>query len=253
MSQTLQILLTAAKASPAALDLQGRSIAPEFAVCTDKNDPMALRRVRVSTEAKGAQTQTDFLMRSLPCPGWDPPMPKLGDSLVVGFFQGNPHDGLFFGSVHNRTNPVFPKKDPWKDDWRVIPGDSTFLVGSNQVYGVQINLDIAIGENRSAVVGKNDSQTVGGDNCVKVEKKQVIEVDDDRIVKVGKKSTHRANLTVEIEAGIDVTIKTAVGAEIKIMPTGQIILRSGDGMVLPLGRMPMPPVPLKPLNIKCGE
>lgn len=253
MSQTLQILLTAAKAAPSALDMEGRSLSPEFAAVSDKTDPARLRRVRVTTEGKGARTQTDYLMRCLPCPGWDPPMPKMGDSLAVGFFQGNPHDGFFYGSLHNRTNPVFSKKDPWKDDWRVIPGESTFLVGENQTYGVTFNLDIAIGEDRTTAIGRHDKRQVGGDSCDRIEGKQVIQIDGNRTVLVkGLKDIHRANFTLEIEAGIDLTIKNGAGAEIKLLPTGHILLKSGDGMVMPLGRMPMPPLPLPPLNTSCG-
>jgi uncharacterized protein involved in type VI secretion and phage assembly len=187
-------------------------------------------------------------------------MPKLGDSVVVGFFQGNPHDGFFWGSVHNDTNPPFTKKDPWKDDSRVIPGESTFLVKQNQIYGVGGNWDIAVGENLTLSVGKSritsiekdDRLQVKGDRCESIEGKQVIQIEGDCILKSDEKITQRGN-KITIEATGEVKVRNASGASITLKPTGHIILKSGDGMTMPIGRLPRPTTNLPSLDLSCGS
>lgn len=248
MSETIEILKVAAKTLPNAIEMYGRTCSLEIAATSNNEDPAGLRRVRTALASKGGAFQGDWLLRVVPCPGWDPPMPKLGDSLSTAYYQGNPHDGAYLGSVHNDTNPPFEKKDPFKDDWRVIPGDSTFLVGKSQIYGVEVNLDIAIGETRSATIGKDDLLEVEGRSRISIEGKQVIQVEADRVLAVKDKSTHRGGTTV-VEADGEVTIRNGVGSEINLKKTGQILLKSADGSILALGKLPLPPRPLPPLDL----
>lgn len=250
MSQTIEILKVAAKALPNAVEDWGRSNSLEFGATSANEDPAGSRRVRAVLASKGGMSEGDWLTRILPCPGWDPPLPKLGDSLSIGFYQGNPHDGAYFGSIHNDTNPPFEKGNPWKDDWRSIPGDSTFLVGRNQIYGIENNLDIAIKGERTSSIGKNDRLKVKGDACAEIEGKQVIQIEADRILAVKNKSISRGGTTI-VEADGEVTIRNGVGAKIELKKTGQIILKSADGSVLTLGRLPLPPRPLPSLTISC--
>ena len=120
--------------SQTAEQMADRNMAATFCITTDIGDPLELRRVKVTTAAKGGNTQTDWMMRALPCPYWDPPMPTVGMSLVSENFDGNPHDGVIFGPVHNNTNPVFNKTNPALDDWRYIPGVSTLQIGGEANY-----------------------------------------------------------------------------------------------------------------------
>lgn len=118
-------LATAERASVVALDLEGRSLTLNFASVTDNLDPKNLRRLKVTTEADAGLIETDWLMHLNPYPGIDAPLPVIGSSVVVGFFDGDPHDGLWLGPVHNDTNAVHPKGSITQDKWEETPGNST--------------------------------------------------------------------------------------------------------------------------------
>lgn len=154
MSKLFDILTTSDRANKIALDMQGKSMAPEFGQVTDPfTDPTGLRRLKASPDAKVGSTEGDFLMRVLPCPYWDPPMPQPRASVAMGFFGGNPHDGAFSGIMVNQQNPPFDKVDIQNDDWRLIPGIATLQVGANA--------DTEIGNDRLLQIQGNDTQRVG--------------------------------------------------------------------------------------------
>lgn len=134
MSELGDMLARMHEVSQTAEQMADRNMAATFCITTDIGDPLELRRVKVTTAAKGGNTQTDWMMRALPCPYWDPPMPTVGMSLVSENFDGNPHDGVIFGPVHNNTNPVFNKTNPALDDWRYIPGAATLEIGGGASY-----------------------------------------------------------------------------------------------------------------------
>ena len=251
MSTTLQILLAAAKAAPIALDNEGRQSYIEIGIVTDNLDPANLRRIRVTTASKGGLTSSNWLMPVFDCATHDKPLPLIGATVVVGWFGGNPNNGFWLGAIANDTNKPFPKENIIDDDWRTIPGKSTYLVAKDQLYGIGGNQDVAVQGSRFTLVGGSDRREVGGDNCVMVEGKQVIHIEEDRVLKIEKKSIHQANIFIEIAAGLNVTIRNGAGAKIELKPTGHILLKSGDGMTMPVGRLPRPPLPLSNPDLDC--
>ncbi len=154
MGKLFDILTTSDRANKIALDMQGKSMSPEFGQVTDPfTDPAGLRRLKASPDAKVGSTEGNFLMRVLPCPYWDPPMPQPLASVAMGFFGGNPHDGAYSGIMVNQKNPPFDKLDIQNDDWRLIPGIATLQIGKNS--------DVEIGHDRSIGIQGNDTIRIG--------------------------------------------------------------------------------------------
>jgi hypothetical protein len=125
MSNIFRTLAESQKANQLALDGLGRSFGLLFAIVSNTADPLQLRRIKCTTEAKGGLTETDWLMAMKVIPGYDPPIPPVGSSVIIAFIDGNPHDGVYLGSTINRTNPQDQaQSDPVRDNSQTIPGDS---------------------------------------------------------------------------------------------------------------------------------
>jgi hypothetical protein len=152
-SRLLQILAESQRVNQFAGELQHRNDSTQMGIATNNDDPLGLRRLKLTTAAKGGLTETDYVMRVLPCPYWDPPLPVPGVSLALTNFDGNPHDGVWAGVMVNQTNPPFAKADPINDDWRVIPGAATLQVGRDR--------DTTIGQNETHRTEQNHTINVG--------------------------------------------------------------------------------------------
>lgn len=138
MASILEVLSVAQKASQFALEMQGRSFGLQFATVTNNRDPLNLRRIKCTSEAKGGLTETDWLMAMRLIPNYDPPMPEVGTSVVIGFVDGDPHDGIWLGPVVNRTNPQDNSQaDPVRDNSQTIPGNSSETIGGDSALTVK--------------------------------------------------------------------------------------------------------------------
>jgi Type VI secretion system/phage-baseplate injector OB domain len=125
VSNIFRTLVESQKANQVALEGLGRCYGLLFAIVTNTADPNQLRRIKCTTESKGGLTETDWLMALKVIPGFDPPIPPVGSSVIIGFINGDPHDGVYLGSTINRTNPQDQAQaDPVKDNTQIIPGDS---------------------------------------------------------------------------------------------------------------------------------
>lgn len=187
-----QVLIAGGQGAQLAKDLQGRQMTACFSSVCNIDDPNKLRRVKVTTDSKGAITENDYAMRELPCPFWDPPMPQLGQSIAINAFNGNPHDNYYTGVLVNKVNPPFPKADPINDDWRLVPGNKTLQVG----------------------------------------KKETIEVKGDRVIQTDGNEHHRINNILIIEAGKTIVIKNDAGASITLLENGSAVLADAWGKKL---------------------
>jgi Type VI secretion system/phage-baseplate injector OB domain len=137
VSNIFRTLAESQKANQVALDGLGRSFGLQFAIVTNTADPLQLRRIKCTTESKGGLTETDWLMALKVVPGYDPPIPPVGSSVIIGFIDGNPHDGVYLGSTINRTNPQDQaQSDPVKDNTQTIPGDSLERIDQNMTIKV---------------------------------------------------------------------------------------------------------------------
>jgi hypothetical protein len=105
-----------------ARQLEGRNPFIEPAIVMAIDDPLNRRRVRV-TLAKSPETMTDWLDRLIVSPSDDPPLPQLGQTVVVAFYSGDGHHGCYFGALTNDRNVEQKTTTPALDSARVVPGD----------------------------------------------------------------------------------------------------------------------------------
>ncbi|NJR40953.1 MAG: hypothetical protein HC781_21590 [Leptolyngbyaceae cyanobacterium CSU_1_4] len=125
MSKILEVLAESLRANQVALDLQGRQLGLMFGIVTNNQDPLKLRRIKVTTEAKGGLTETDWVMAMRLIPNYDPPLPLVGTSVIIAAIGGNPHHMIWLGPVINQTNPQDDNQgDPINDNSQTIPGSS---------------------------------------------------------------------------------------------------------------------------------
>lgn len=132
MDSIFETLRQAKQTGKQAADLVGRSPMTQMGIVSNNEDPLGKRRVRVALQSKGAQTETDWLWRLTDGPYDDPPLPRLGQTVVVAFFEGDPHHGCYFGLQTNEPNPERKKENPEKDDWEWIEGTQTLEVKGDQ-------------------------------------------------------------------------------------------------------------------------
>lgn len=90
---------------------QGRVHGITYGVVSSIDDPLTLGRIQCLDASKGGKSATDWLFRVLPFPGFSPPLPQLGDTILVGYIDGDPHNGVYFGSLQNTRNPVINTGD----------------------------------------------------------------------------------------------------------------------------------------------
>lgn len=192
----LDVLADSIKANQYAKDMQGRSMSLLFCKVTDNQDPLGLRRIKVTTEGKGALTSTDWLIRMPLIPNYDPPLPPIGSCVVCGFFSGDPHDGAWISVVNNSLNPPDTnQKNPINDSTILIPGD-----------------------NKETIKG-DDTRKVEGDRTSTIEGNEDRKVGNDLIIDVGE----------------TLTLKNTAGASLTLHKSGFIILKDKFGNKLVLG------------------
>lgn len=87
-------------------DYQGRTPWQMKGIVVNNLDPLGLGRVKVTTSSLGGRSQTDWLDRLIPGPMMAYPVPSVGDTVVVGFYDGDSHQGFYIGIVQNILNPA---------------------------------------------------------------------------------------------------------------------------------------------------
>lgn len=146
-SNILQTLADAQKASAYALEARDRQYGLQFATVTDNQDPNNLRRIKVTTEAKGGLVSTDWVMAMRLIPNLDPPLPQVGTSVIIAAIDGDPHDLVWLGPVINMTNPQDDRQsDPINDNSQTIPGDNRKEVGGMSELKIEKSWDITTKE-----------------------------------------------------------------------------------------------------------
>lgn len=131
-------LLSAYQTTQAATDLLQRVLAVEKGIVTDNKDPLAMGRVKATLSELGAKTETDWLYRLIPSPLISFPVPQVGDTIAVGYFDGDPHKGFYLGLLQNNLNPAAsPDSFVFLDgisSLTVTPSSITLTVGGNSYY-----------------------------------------------------------------------------------------------------------------------
>lgn len=107
MEDIFKAIYAGAKAAQSTQDVQGRVYGIQLAVVADVTDPLELGRIKVLLPSKGAKTLTDWLTRLMPWHGVSAPILTKGDTVVIAFVDGDPHQGVYLGVLQNLINPTY--------------------------------------------------------------------------------------------------------------------------------------------------
>lgn len=128
-------------------ELLTRSHFLQLATITNNDDPLQKRRVKVSTEAMGQQSESYWVQCGRSQSHTDEPIPPVGTTVLIGFVEGDASDGYILRTLANDTNPPdnsqsAPLLDNTEEisgsDRRSVVGDSQHLVAGNHtqtIYG----------------------------------------------------------------------------------------------------------------------
>lgn len=129
-------------------EMKGRQFAFQYGIVSNNNDPEKKGRVKVTTDHVGQKVETQWLIRYLPFPFFDPPIPTIGHGVIVGFQDADPHSGFYVGVAMNFPNPELPKKNRITDYAEYIVGEKVVHVEEDckitteQNYNLNAELDI---------------------------------------------------------------------------------------------------------------
>ena len=122
------------KASQVAQDLEGRMLGLTWGLVVDTNDPLKLGRVKVTMGHQGGNSASDWLVRVLPWKFLSVPYPAIGDTVLVGFPDGNANQpGYYVGWATNLMNPPEQTGLSWTYLW-----DSVSLIVNQEGILVQL-------------------------------------------------------------------------------------------------------------------
>jgi hypothetical protein len=160
LSRILGALHQATEASKDAMDSRQRAMVPYLAIVTNNVDPQGLRRVKVTTpQAPGIETP--WLRRVLTAPHQDPPLPDIGQTVLVLSIDGDPMNGWFM-TANNLANPPQGKGNPVADFWDIVKGDRHLTT--------QGNLTEKVGQNRDLLTNESVTDRAEDNHLIEVGK-----------------------------------------------------------------------------------
>lgn len=106
MENIFNALIKAEQAELTSSDLVGKSYGLTLGVVVDVADPYKIGRVKALTANKGLKTTTDWLSRLTASSKISVPLVALGDTIVIGYFNGDPNQGVYLGVLNNMVAPV---------------------------------------------------------------------------------------------------------------------------------------------------
>lgn len=160
MDDLFNTLLEAHRIASNLKDIQGRIIGVQLGICTQRMPDDIFCRIKATVAPLGAKTETDYLIRLSPGNGISCPVPNPGDTVLVMFADGDPHQGYYMGVL---TNSLNPGADP--DSLTVVNGNSTLVVAKDAI-ALQVGectfkiteAGVFINDKAVTVVGGKDSR-----------------------------------------------------------------------------------------------
>ena len=120
------------KLLPYLRELLTRSHTIQVATVTNNQDPTSNRRIKVSTEAMGGQSESYWIQAGRSSCYSDEPIPPVGTTVLIGFVEGNSSDGFLLRTLSNNKNPPdASQSDPINDNTHEIPGDERRQIGGD--------------------------------------------------------------------------------------------------------------------------
>lgn len=150
MSPIFDALFKSVTSAPLALDLSQRAIAPYLAIVTRHGDD---RLIKVSSPTV-PELETHWLRRLVIFPGFDPPLPPVGSTVVVFSIDGDPLNGWYVQCV-NATNPPLDKGDQALDLASLVRGDQTETTEKNRTITVEGTLTLRTSGGASVTLSGN--------------------------------------------------------------------------------------------------
>lgn len=158
------------QAASEGLDLKGRAFMPYLAVVTNNDDPTKARRVKAAAPTSPG-TETHWLRRLSTHPNLDPPLPKIGQTILVMSIDGDPLNGWWMICV-NAPNPPHDKPDPQLDFSAVTEGrqdertdgDRVINVGQSLTLRNDAGASITLADNGNVIItdGSGNSINLAG-------------------------------------------------------------------------------------------
>jgi hypothetical protein len=132
----------------------GRIQGCQYAIVSDNQDPLGLGRVQAYEPAKGAKSSTDWLFRILPMYGLTPPVPRVGDTVLIGYVDADPHKGVYWGLVVNAVNPPVGQAN----NLTVNIGTTLIAITPDGQIDISGVTSVAINGKQVATLGAKDSR-----------------------------------------------------------------------------------------------
>jgi hypothetical protein len=144
MNSIFEILHSSQQANQHALDQVGRMPYPILGVVVRNVDPQSDRRIKIADPANPA-LESHWLRRAIGFPGFDPPLPEIGQTVLCYWIDGDPANG-WYQSVNNATNPPFNKQNDAQDLYQNVPGRQETSTGGDRKETVSKAYTIQVGQ-----------------------------------------------------------------------------------------------------------
>lgn len=129
----MSALVELVKLLPQIRELCTRQSGLQEAIVTQNADPTGFRRIKVSREAQGGQSETDWLPCGRSTMFSDEPIPPIGTQVLIGLVNGDPHKPYFIRTISNATNPPDTGQlEPTKDNTVELPGNDRKVVSGDR-------------------------------------------------------------------------------------------------------------------------
>jgi hypothetical protein len=136
------------KLLPQIRELCTRQGSIQEAVVTQNADPTGFRRIKVTREAQGGQSESDWIPCGRSSSFTDEPIPPIGTHCLIALVNGDPHKPFFLRTLSNATNPPDTGQlAPTQDNTAEIPGNDRKLVTGDRFKEVKGEQNEIIGDN----------------------------------------------------------------------------------------------------------